>query len=178
MNKFGLDEKLPTVLIMGGGQGLGPIDKIVTLLDRSAFNFQTLVVTGINKKLFEHLEKRKKVCRKKFVNFSFIDNIDELMEVSDIIVTKPGGLTTAEALSKSLPMVIVNPLPGQESMNTQFLLREGVAVKAGNEFEVVTLLEEMFYNPEKLLQMKERAKMHSKPDSSIRTAKLLLELAQ
>lgn len=177
LKKFTLLENIPTVLIMGGGQGLGPLDKIITTLDKSKFPFQILVITGVNKKLFNYLSKRKRSCRKRVEIFPFIDYVDELMEISDVIITKPGGLTTAEALAKSLPMIIVNPLPGQEAMNTSFLLKEGVAVKAENEQDVKVFLEEMLYNPEKLSEMRERAKVYSKPDSALKTAKLLMEFA-
>jgi processive 1,2-diacylglycerol beta-glucosyltransferase len=98
------------------------------------------------------------------------------MEVSDIIVTKPGGITTAEALAKGLPMLIINPLPGQEAMNTKFLLAEGVAVKAQEPVDVITLLEELLYNKAKLRIMSDRARKLSKPDSGIRIAQLMLEL--
>ena len=107
----------------------------------------------------------------------FTDNVHELMEISDIIVTKPGGITTAEALAKGVPMLIVNPLPGQEAMNTRYLLDGGVAVKAQSPQDVIMLLEELLYNRNKLRRMSERARSFSKPDSSINIAKLVLELA-
>ena len=75
-----------------------------------------------------------------------------------------------------VPMLIINPLPGQEAMNTKFLLREGVAVKAQTPQDVAVLLEELLYNKDKLKVMREKALSLSRPDSATRTARLILEL--
>ncbi len=170
--KFSLDPDVPSVLIMGGTQGLGPIKEMVRLLDRSYLNLQMIVVAGTNKKLYNWLERRQ--FRKKMVKLSYADNIDELMQISEVIITKPGGITTAEALAKGIPMLIVNPLPGQEAMNTKLLLDEGVAVKAEEPMDVLIILEELLYNEDKLKNMSHRAVSLSKPDSSLNVAKLIL----
>lgn len=177
LKKLSLDAKLPTVLIMGGTQGLGPIKELVTLLDRSYLNLQIIIACGTNKRLYRWLFLRVRRFRKKIIVLPFADNIDELMQVSELIITKPGGITTAEALARGLPMLIINPLPGQEAMNTKFLLKEGVAVKAEKSEDVIILLEELLYNKTKLRQMSDKAKSLSKPESAERIAKLALELA-
>ena len=163
---------------MGGTQGLGPIKELVSLLDRSLLPLQMIIACGTNKRLFRWLERRKRNFRKKTVVLSFADNIDELMHISTIIITKPGGITTAEALAMGLPMLIVNPLPGQEAMNTKFLLNEGVAVRGQNPADVVIVLEELLYNKDKLKIMSDKAKSLSKPDSAVAIAALMLELAK
>jgi len=178
INKLSLDKNASTVLIMGGTQGLGPIKELVPLLDKSYLRLNIIIACGTNKKLYRWLTRRVKHFRKNTIILPFADNIDELMEASDIIVTKPGGITTAEALAKSLPMLIVNPLPGQEVMNTKFLLSEGVAIKAQETADVTVLLEELLYNKIKLRLMSDRAKRLSKPDSAVRIAKLMLELCK
>lgn len=175
--RLALDKDIPAILIMGGTQGLGPIKELVRLLDKSYLNLQMIVAAGTNKRLHRWLAGRVKAYRKKILVFPYADNIDEFMQISTVIITKPGGITTAEALSKGIPMVIVNPLPGQEAMNTKFLLKEGVALKALSPEDAVTLLEELLYNKNKLKIMSANAKALSKPDSSINTAKLILELA-
>ena len=176
--KLSLDPNVPVILIMGGTQGLGPIKELVMLLDRAPLALQMVIVCGTNKKLYRYLERHTRHTRKKALIFSFADNIDELMQVSTIIVTKPGGITTAEALAKGLPMLIVHPLPGQEAMNTKFLLKEGVAVKAENPSDVVIILEELLYNKTKLRLMSDRAKSLSKPESACRIAGLMLEISR
>jgi len=136
---------------------------------------QIVVATGTNKKLYNWLKTRR--YRKKILVLPYIQDIDEFMQASSLILTKPGGITTAEALVKGLPMLIVNPLPGQEAMNTRFLLGEGVAVKSESPDDVPAILEELLYNETKLKIMKEKALSLSRPNSSLDIAKLVLELA-
>jgi len=172
--KMSLEKTVPLVLIMGGTQGLGPIRDIVRLLDRSAVNTQLVVVSGTNKRLYNWLKTRH--FRKRLLNLAYADNIDELMRIATVIITKPGGITTAEALAVGVPMLIVSPLPGQEAMNTKFLLSEGVAVKAESPQDVPVILDELLYNKTKLNIMCRKARMLSKPDSSIDIARQILEL--
>ncbi len=164
------------ILIMGGTQGLGPIREMVALLDRSPLNIEIIVATGTNRRLYRALKRRARHLQKKNLLLQYATNIDEFMEISDIIMTKPGGITAAEALAKGLPMLIVSPLPGQEAMNTNYLLQKGVALKASSPQDAVILLEELLYNENKLRAMKEKAKTISRPESSINTARLILEL--
>lgn len=174
--KLGLDPKIPVVLIMGGTQGLGPIKELVMIIDRLPLALQMVIPTGINKKLFKWLKQHKHCLKKKALILPFADNIDELMQISTIILTKPGGITTAEALAKGLPMLIINPLPGQEAMNTKFLLKEGVAVKAETCSDAGVLLEELLYSNTKLKLMGSKAVSLAKPDSALNIAKLSLEM--
>ena len=171
---LGIDSDIPCVLIMGGTQGLGPLKRVVRLLDGAHLELQAIVVSGTNKKLFRWLKSRR--FRKKVMVLAYATNIDELMRVATVIMTKPGGITTAEALATGVPMLIINPLPGQEAMNTRFLLREGVAVKAESPEDAVVLLEELLYNKDKLRTMSLKARSIAKPDSAVRIARLILEL--
>ena len=174
--KLSIDSMKPTVLVMGGTQGLGPMKETVKLLDRSGIDMQMIVVTGTNKKLYNWLIS--KTFRKKILTLSYVENINELMEISTVIITKPGGITTAEALAKGIPMLIVHPLPGQETINTRFLLKEEVAVKAECPEDVVILLEELLYNTTKLRTMSRKAIALSKPNSSLDISKMVLEFIE
>ena len=171
---LGLDPGKPCVLVMGGTQGLGPIKDMVRLLDRSVLDVQMVIVCGTNKKLYRYFARGR--FRKKVVVLPYTSNVDELMQISDLIITKPGGITTAEALAKGLPMLIVHPLPGQEAMNTRFLLNEGVAVKAESPEDVAVILGELLYNKNKLADMKRKALSLSKPSSSMDIARMILEM--
>ena len=173
--KFGLNTKLPTVLIMGGSQGLGPVENIVNVLEHIAAPFQLIVVCGMNKRLEKSLERRKKRYKKKMVVFGLINNVDELMDASSLIVTKPGGITTGEALAKGLPMIVIHPIPGQEAKNTEFLLNEGVAVKAEDSQDIAALVQELFSDNVKLAEMRERASEIKKPNSAMDIANLVLQ---
>jgi processive 1,2-diacylglycerol beta-glucosyltransferase len=171
-----LSDDLPTILIMGGGQGLGPIEDLIYAINTIEAPFQVIVVCGTNKKLKKWLEKRKLLFRKKMAILGYTREVEMLMDVSDIVVSKPGGLTTAEALTKNLPIVIVNPIPGQEAKNTEFLLGEGVAVKAKSPLDAAVLIEDLLNDKKKLKQMKENTQKHSQPQSAIKAAELILDL--
>lgn len=125
---IGLSPDKKTVLLMGGSMGYGKMTDSLTALDGMPMeeDFQIITVCGSNKKLHEEIGELS--LRHPILNVGFADNVDLLMDAADVIVTKPGGLTTSEALAKRLPMVIVNPIPGQEMRNTEFLLNSGTAV--------------------------------------------------
>lgn len=172
--KLGLDSRKRTVLIMGGSQGLGPVEKMADALERIALDFQILAVCGINKRLQKTLAKKGKRYKKKMLVFSLTENVDELMEISDIIITKPGGLTTSEALAKNLPMIIIHPIPGQETKNTDFLLQQGVALRAEDWEDVSVLVQELFSNSVKLQEMRRKADIIKKSNSAMDIAQLIL----
>lgn len=172
--KLGLDANIPTVLIMGGGQGLGPIQVAVKSLMRIEKELQMLVITGINKKLGKWLAKVAPGSPKKIIYHEYVNNVDELMEVSTLIISKTGGLTTSECLAKGLPMVIVNPLPGQEMRNTDFLLEKGIAIRIDKTSDIGEEVEILLNSPERLAAMRQAAFEHSKPHAAIDIARLIL----
>jgi len=138
--------------------------------------FQVMVVCGTNKKLQKILHKKMPRCKKKLVVFGHVDNVDELMEIACIVITKPGGLTTSEALAKDLPMIIVNPIPGQELKNTEFLSQQGVAVKAEDREDIAALVHELLLNSTKLNEMSRKASELKKPHAAMDIAELVLGL--
>ena len=166
---------LPTVLIMGGGRGLGPLKEIVCSLDALTLSFQMIIITGLNKSLRRDLEKRGSKITKLIHILGYVDNVEELMEISDIIVTKPGGLTVAEALSKGLAIVIAGCLPGQEERNSRFLVNEGAAIKADEGKEVAAIVGELLRNPQRLSSLQAKAGELSGPNASSEIARIILE---
>jgi len=171
---LGLDVNKPVVLVMGGGQGYGPIKDIVSELDSLSLDFQTIIVTGINGRLFRWLNSRRRKFNKKFVPLQFVENVNELMEVSNLIITKPGGLTTAEALAKGLPMIIISPIPGQEAKNAQFLVEAGAAEKVDDISKVGEKVRDLLSNPSRLKEMKDVAFSQGHPNSAMELARLIL----
>jgi len=159
--KIGLDER-KTILVMGGGLGLGAVKDTVKTLLNTVEGIQIVAVTGKNQKLFAKLQELENAPKNLHV-FGYVDNVMELMTAADLIITKPGGLTTAEVLAKGLPMVIVDPLPGQEDRNTEFLLNWGVAVKARQHALLPTLISQLFSCDLRMHQMKEMASYLAKP---------------
>jgi processive 1,2-diacylglycerol beta-glucosyltransferase len=172
---LGLDPGLPKVLIMGGGQGLGPIAELVNELNKVSKPFQSVIVTGSNKRLYDWLMRKKQSLKFKAAVYGFTANVDELMSASDLMITKPGGLTISEALSKQLPIIILNPIPGQEAKNTEYLLNEGAAVKADNAADAALLTEALLGQKSKLDHMRANAQRIAKPESSVDIAKLILK---
>ncbi len=171
---LGLDLNVPVVLIMGGGQGLGPIKEVVKSLMRIETNLQMIVLTGTNTKLIRWLNRQVKRSPKKILFYEYANNVDELMEISTLIVTKPGGLTTSEALAKGLPMVIVNPIPGQEVRNTNFLLSTGIGIRIDKKEDIGERIEDILKSPERLAAMSKAAFAHGKPNAALDIAKLIL----
>ncbi len=174
--KLGLNPDIPTILIMGGSHGLGPITTIIKSLDKVKLKIQEIIIAGANKKLYNSLENKIKKLKKKVLLLGFSDNIHELMSISSIIITKPGGMSLSEALVKKLPMVIVKPLPGQEAANTAYLLKKKAIIKTDNLKKINLVIDGLLGEPEKLKKLSESAASISKPDSSLDIAKLILNL--
>jgi processive 1,2-diacylglycerol beta-glucosyltransferase len=107
-----------------------------------------------------------------------VDNIRELMSVSDLVITKPGGVTVAEALAKKLPMIIIRPIPGQEANNTNYLVEKQAAIKIDRASEINLVIEDLLKDANKLKGLSQAAGRISKPNASVDIAKLLLNLAQ
>ncbi|MFZ2938522.1 MAG: glycosyltransferase [Candidatus Omnitrophota bacterium] len=174
--KLNLKSDLPTLLIMGGGQGLGPIKTIIESLEKIKYDIQVLVITGNNKRLYKSLVKKTKKMKNKYLIFGYVDNVFELMEISNIIITKPGGITTAEALVKKIPMLIISPIPGQEANNTAYLTKIGAAIKVDDLENMNLVIDDLLASEEKLREMRIAAEKVSKPNASFDIAKLLLSL--
>ena len=177
------DLKIPVALIMGGGQGLGPIKSVVSSLMALQLPVQTIVLTGTNKKLVKWLQKeseslsRKKGGQeKKLLFYEFANNVDELMELATLIISKPGGMTTSESLAKGLPMVIVNPLPGQEMRNTDFLLKKGIGIRIDKTSDIGEEIELLLKSPDRLTAMSKAAYASGKPHAALDIAKLILDI--
>jgi len=147
---YGLRDDLPVLLVLSGGFGMGPVAEILAELDKASGRFQTLVVTGRNEELRRKLAAQDRKHPTHVLGFS--TNMHELMAVADLIITKPGGLTTSEALVMGKPLFILNPIPGQEAANSDFLLERGAAAKANR-------VEDLPYRIEQLLGSKKLAGM-------------------
>jgi processive 1,2-diacylglycerol beta-glucosyltransferase len=172
--KYKLNPGVPTVLIMGGGQGLGPIKTIVRELERVSSGIQEIVVAGTNKKLYKSLKRKIKKYKNKILLFGYAQQINELMHLADIVVSKPGGVTTSEVLAKGKPMIIIKPLPGQEANNTKYLTEKGAAIKLDKPKKISLIIDDLISNPYKLNRLSEAAKKIGKPNSSLDIARFVL----
>lgn len=174
LHKYKLKSGIPTILVMGGGQGLGPIKTIVKSLEKVKSEIQEIVVTGTNKKLYKTLKRRIKKYKKRIILFGYAHHINELMNLADIVISKPGGVTTSEVLAMGKPMIIVKPLPGQEANNTRYLTEKGAAIKVDRPKEINSVVEGLIGNAHKLSQVKEAVRKIAKPSASMDIARLVL----
>ncbi len=153
------DEK--TILIMGGSMGFGNMVKTLKNVDSLDLPFQMIVVCGNNDKLYKRIVKKH--FRHKIYPFGFVSNVDELMDASDCIITKPGGLTSSEALAKDLPMILSKPIPGQEDRNTEFLLNFGCAMKISKTLTAEELVYHFLQDPRRQQAMLDNISLIKKP---------------
>lgn len=168
LKEFNFSENKKTILFFGGGElGIGK-SKTVDIFKYLAENFeniQLIAIAGKNESLknsFEEIAQNKENIKV----FEFTDRVAEFMAISDLVVTKTGGLTCTEALVSNLPIVAINPIPGQETDNAEFLEKNGVGtwIKKDNDYTIV--LNELINNDEKIIQMKENTKKIAKPNST------------
>lgn len=155
-----LDPARKTVLIMGGGCGLigGELSGMINARELFAEPLQFIIVCGRNQKVYDRFAEELKDSPHRIVLTGFVEHIHEFMAISDLIVTKPGGLTSSEAVAMSIPMLLYKPLPGQEQDNAAVLTEAGVAVEAGSEHELRQRLMQMLSSPPQLLQMRANAR--------------------
>ena len=104
----------------------------------------------------------------------FTDQIDELMSVADVVLSKPGGLTTSEVLARGAAMAIINPIPGQESRNSDFLLEHGAAIKINNVATMAMKLQTLLGDRARLESIKTNARRIAKPQAAFDVAKIAL----
>lgn len=170
--KLGIDPERFTVLIGSGGGGVGPVAELVKCLGQLSVPLQILVVAGTNDRLFRRLEQQRAKIHHPMKVYGFINFMDELMDVSDLIVTKSGGLTCAEAAVKKLPMILLRPIPGQEMRNARYLEDLGTALLAGNPHRAARIVRELQQNPKKLKALKEHMGTVSFPEAAFKIAEL------
>ena len=172
---YGLRDDLPTMLVLSGGFGMGPVAEILAELDKIATPLQTLVVAGRKEELRRELAAQDR--RHPTHVLGFVRNMHELMTVADLLITKPGGLTTSEALALGRPLFILNPIPGQEAANSDFLLQHGAAEKA-NRVEDLPFRIGQLLGSKKLTVLTESARALGKPAAAADVCRAVLRHAE
>ena len=170
----GLATDRPVILQSAGGFGVGPVEKLFQGLLATERPVQLVAVAGRNEVVRESLEQVAVPPRHKAKVLGFTDQMDELMCAADIVVTKPGGLTTSEILARGAAMVIVNPIPGQESRNSDYLLENGAAIKVNNLATLSYKLAALLADQSKLDALKSNARKLGKPQAAFDVARLAL----
>ena len=204
----GLDPDIPTILIMAGSFGVTDILKIYHKIVKSKEDFQVIVITGKNEKLYETFERylrkialnntlieikeltraakssssvrksKKKKAAKPTKLMYFTDEVAKYMHMADLIVTKPGGLTVSEAIASNLPMGIFKAIPGQEEQNADFLVGKNMAVRLEKNNTCTAVITDLIRNREKLDEMKESIRLFSKGNSAANIYLIMLELLE
>lgn len=178
-NTYNLKNNIQTILFFGGGEfGLGKSKtlEIFEELVNYSNNIQIIAIAGKNKKMkkdFENIVSQyHKECSVKILEYT--NQVPELMSISDLVVSKPGGLTTSECLASNLPMIIINPIPGQEEENAEFLETNGVGIWIKKSDIPNKVFSELFSNPDKLQIMKKNIEKLSKKHSTEDICKTIL----
>jgi processive 1,2-diacylglycerol beta-glucosyltransferase len=170
--KHGLDHDpgRATILISAGGFGVGRIETLLSALAKLRHTAQIVAVCGRNEELYTELQIRTAAqptdARVKLKAVGFTKEMDELMAASDLIVGKPGGLTTSEALARGLVFVVVNPIPGQEERNSDHLLEEGAAIRCNNLPVLAYKIDRLLDDPARLGAMRANARRFGRPDAA------------
>ena len=218
--ELGLDPEKLTVLVMAGSFGVTDILKIYEKLVNIDVDYQLIVITGKNRKLYDAFQKmlgtesefttdedpeqlidvpddsavrrlytdeeqkkssvfqRTTVNRKPTKLFFFIDNVEDYMHASDLIITKPGGLTTSESIASALPMAVFQAYPGQEEQNAEVLSENGICITLGKGDAVTEQVSELLHHPERLQQMRENCRRYVRKNSCANIYALAKELVE
>ncbi|MEK7874188.1 MAG: glycosyltransferase [Chloroflexota bacterium] len=174
-NDLGLDPQRFTALLMGGGEGAGPLSRIVQAVDESGLPIQMLVVCGRNAVCRSNLEKARRTiaCR----IFGFVHNVPDLMAASDVVITKAGPQTIAEALAAGRPLLLTHALPGQEDDNVQYVEAGGAGYFTPTPEEVVARLKALIEQPSKLAWLQEQARGLGRPQAAREAAQAVMSMA-
>jgi processive 1,2-diacylglycerol beta-glucosyltransferase len=157
--KLGIDAKKFTALVVTGSFGIGPIEAITDLLHNDV---QMLVVCARNTKLYARLQAKQYL---KVKIFGFVNNIEELMAASDLIITKPGGLGVSELLAMELAPIFICAIPGQESENAKTLAGCGIGLSLKEPAKIKAAILDYLHHPDKLSEIKGRIRSIKKPDA-------------
>lgn len=174
--KWGLKEDLFTIFLMGGGRGVGSSIKIIVSLDKSNLPIQLLVATGTNRRLKKKIQKIQSKVNFPLTVLGYTKQVDELMEVSDLLISKPGGLTTAEALAKEIPVGILDSQGGPERRNKELLLEKEIAFELNSGEDIIYLIRNLMDNSFDLDSWRKRVRKLARPGAAEKIAQTVMEL--
>jgi len=176
--KHGLASDRTTILLSAGGFGVGSVDALIASLMHLQHSAQVVAICGRNEELKERLTREasqlKPDANVLVKPFGYTKEMDELMTASDIVLGKPGGLTTCEALAKGLAFVIVNPIPGQEERNSDHLLEAGVGIRSNNLPTLAYKLDRLLADPDRFATMQRNSRALGRPNAAKEIAQQLI----
>jgi processive 1,2-diacylglycerol beta-glucosyltransferase len=172
---YGLDPSRNTLLISAGALGVGPAELIVERLKHLRNDFQAIVVCGKSEEVKARVERAAGAYHGRFRILGYTDRMHELMQISDLFIGKPGGLTTSEALACGLPMAIFSPIPGQEERNSDHLLEKGIAIKCNELTTLPFKIDQLLDDPARLVAMRRAALALGRPHAARTVVETLLD---
>ena len=173
--RHGLKPGRPTLLIAGGALGMSPASAVVRQILQLDRDFQAIIVCGRNEEMLAEISALVKGRPDDFRVFGYTSEISDFMAAASILLSKPGGMTTAEALARGLPMVILDPIGGQEERNADVLLECGAALKCTELTLITHKLRLLLDDPEKLLRMSNNARTLGRPNAAADIARIVME---
>jgi processive 1,2-diacylglycerol beta-glucosyltransferase len=172
----GITGNRPVILQLAGGAGFGPVEKVHRALLEVQTPLNIVTVAGRNAKLSDELARVPLPPQHSRQILGFTDKIDELMAAADVVISKPGGLTSSESLARGAAMVIIDPIPGQETRNSDYLLENGAAIKINNLASLPWKLTRLLEERGNLEQLRGNAKRIARPHAAFDVAAQCLEL--
>lgn len=166
IQSLGLPDDLPIVLLLSGGFGVGPTIELIRTFGREEPVCRLLVVAGSNEQMKKQAEELVATIRTPMTVYGFVSNMDVMMSACDLIVSKPGGLTSSEVLAKSKPMLIINPIPGQEQRNCEVLLENGAAARLFEIDDAYYKIKTLLENTTRMTQMSRNAEKLGHPNAA------------
>lgn len=164
--KHAVDPHKPLVLVLCGGFGVGPVEALVESLIASVAGAQLVVIAGRNEELRARLDRIARKAPQRASVIGFTTEMHEWMAIADLLVTKPGGLTSSEALALGVPMVLANAIPGQETRNATMLYEAGAAISGENPLTVGYRVARLLESKERLAAMRAAALKLGRPDAA------------
>ena len=177
LQEMGLEPHVPTVLFMAGSMGVSNILELYNSLCASPLELQMILITGNNKKLYDLFSEQVKTSPKKTVLLGFTKEVERYMHASDLIVTKPGGLTVSEALACNLPLAVFDAIPGQEEDNANFLQIHDMGVRISND-NFSAVISSLIEHKERLRRMRENCRSFDKSRANENIVALAEKLAK
>jgi len=171
--KLGLMPDKPVIMIMSGSMGYGDLLKNVSEIDKVKLCFQMIAVCGNNEKAFDALSEYKSAHKLKVLGYT--NEIPLIMDASDCVITKPGGITVSEALVKNLPLILTKPIPGHEERNLEFLLNSGAAMGVSDKTSLSELVWQFYSDSKHRQVMLKAAKALGNASSADDLAKFIIE---
>jgi len=164
-------------LMMGGGLGMAPVERMLGALKAIALPLAAVAIAGRNARIVPRVSAAAESVAYPVRALGFVENVYDYMHAADVLVTKPGGLTAAEALAAGIPMVLCKPLPGQEERNARFLVEGGAAVRSRHLRDLPAIVERLLRDPDKRDQMIASGRALARPNAARDAAGTIVRLA-